>query len=205
VGNDVAASLPTDGLAALAALEALRSSRGATLLIVGATGAIGALALQLASKQGANVIAAVRRSAGDAWALGASAVIVTLDVDLLEGVRATEPGGVDGVLDLVGADTSDSMRLLTVIRSGGVLVSANCVADVDASARQGISAINLTRHRTMSDARTRLKRLMALAASGQLVVTIARELPLFEAADALKQGLAGQLPGKTLFRIGRSG
>jgi NADPH:quinone reductase len=203
VADEVAAAIPTDGLAAFAAVEAMQFSAGATLLIVGATGSVGSLALQLAHARGANVIAAVRRSAGDAWALGASAVIVTRDADAVSYVRTTEPAGVDGVLDLVGTSTEESMQFVGIVRAGGTFVSANCVADVEACARKGVAAINLTRQRTLVDGRARLKHVMELVASRQLAVTIAREVRLDDAPELLRLGVAGHAPGKTVFRVGR--
>jgi NADPH:quinone reductase len=206
IGDDTAAALPTDGLAALAALEHLAPCADTTLLIVGATGSIGSIALQLGRRRRARMIAAVRRSPGDAWALGASSVVVTSEIDVLEGVRLIHPRGVDGVLDLVGTSADAAYRLIGAVRPGGTFVSAGGVADVAAFARRGVTAINLPDRGAGRG--EDLERLIALAASGQLVLTIAREISLAEVPPVLTRHPLDRVPGKSVCRLrspGRDG
>jgi NADPH:quinone reductase len=201
VGDDVAAALPSEGLAAVAALEVLAPNPKKTLLIVGATGAVGSLTLQLATKLGAHIIAAVKRSPGDAWALGASAVIVTSEIDVLHGVRLTHPQGVDGVLDLVGKTSGEAYGLVDALRPGGVFVSASCVADVSAFACAGVTALNLTRRCTRRNGREKLERLLSLVATGRLTLSIAREVALSELPYVVSHGRASSVTGKTLVKV----
>jgi NADPH:quinone reductase-like Zn-dependent oxidoreductase len=76
---------------------------GQTLLVRGATSALGQAALNIASDLGARVIATTRREdrAELLRSLGADEVVIE-DGAIAERVRELVPGGVDRVLDLVG-------------------------------------------------------------------------------------------------------
>jgi len=87
--------------------------RGDTLLLRGATSALGRAVLGLAAQAGVRVVASVRdpARAAVAAALGASWTVVEGD-GLEAAVRDIAPGGVDHVLDLVGTGTVlQSLRL----------------------------------------------------------------------------------------------
>lgn len=90
-----AAALPVAGVTALQALRALGPVVGRRVLVTGASGGVGRFAVQLASRAGAHVIAAVGSAVrGEGlMALGADEVVVGLD-------DVAEP--VFGVLDNVG-------------------------------------------------------------------------------------------------------
>lgn len=93
-----AAALPVAGVTALRALRTLGPLAGRRILVTGASGGVGGFAVQLATREGAHVIASVgrpERGAGLA-ALGAAEVVVGLD-----GVDAP----IDGALDNVGGAT----------------------------------------------------------------------------------------------------
>lgn len=88
---------------------------GETVLVLGATGAVGAAAVQLARAMGARVIAAVsgpgKRDA--VLAAGADAVVDLSVPDLREGLRAqvhalTDGRGADVVIDPLGGDAFDA-------------------------------------------------------------------------------------------------
>ncbi len=100
-----AASLPTAGLTALDAVERrLRQISGQKVLIHGASGGVGAFAIQLADLFGATVIATARPEyASAAHALGAIHVLDYRDPDLPARVRALAPDGVDAIIDPVSA------------------------------------------------------------------------------------------------------
>ena len=71
------------------------------LLVVGATGGVGSLAVQLAARAGATIIApALAEDDEYLRALGVSELLPR-DDDLVELVRERHPDGVDALLDLV--------------------------------------------------------------------------------------------------------
>ncbi len=117
VDHTTAAALPISGLTAWQALFTHgQLGAGQTMLIHGAAGGVGSIAVQLAREVGARVIgtgrAAHRQTVLD---LGADS-FVDLDRDQLEDV-----GQVDMVLDVIGGQILNRSTLLT--RSGGVVVS----------------------------------------------------------------------------------
>jgi NADPH:quinone reductase len=96
----------------------LELTAGQTLVIRGATSALGQAALNIAAHIGARVIATTRNRERAAKLKGLGAHRVELDgPDLSRRVREFLPGGIDAVLELVGNSTVlDSMSMLR--RSG---------------------------------------------------------------------------------------
>lgn len=89
--------------------------RGETVFIWGASGGLGAAAVQLARSLGAVIIAAVRTPAVAARLLemGATHTVLYTDDDVLGAVRDVAPDGVDVVFESVGAKTwATSFQLL---------------------------------------------------------------------------------------------
>ena len=118
-----AAACGLSGLVAFSAMKAVRIRAGLRIVIVGATGGIGAIAVQLAARAGAKVIgvcgpANVER----AYTLGCSLV---LDYsrgawDRLLQARGETP--VDRVLDLVGGRDTERMGR-RILRRDGIFVT----------------------------------------------------------------------------------
>ncbi|HTT59538.1 MAG TPA: NADP-dependent oxidoreductase [Acidimicrobiales bacterium] len=121
-----ASGLMLTGVTAIHALTVVRVTRGETVLINGAAGGVGLMAVQLALGDGARVIG----TAGPAQHkllrdLGAEPV--TYGEGLVERVRSLAPDGVDAALDLVGSDDAgeasfalvkDRDRVVTIVASG---------------------------------------------------------------------------------------
>jgi NADPH:quinone reductase-like Zn-dependent oxidoreductase len=95
-----AAALPASAEAAIGVLDELQVTAGDTLLILGAAGSVGLLAIQLAVARGATVLGAVRED-DFATVAGLGAAPVAYGPDLLSAVRASAPR-VDAVLDAAG-------------------------------------------------------------------------------------------------------
>jgi len=97
----VAGAAPLAGITAITAVDALDLSEGDVLLVAGATGGVGSLAVQLAAKAGATVVApALPDDEEYLRGLGVSE-IVPRDGDVAAAVRERFPDGVDALLDLV--------------------------------------------------------------------------------------------------------
>ena len=114
-----AGAAATTGLTALQGIDALRLRRGQTVLIYGASGAVGTLAVQFAKRKHARLVATA--SGRDAMALvrrlGADAVIDARRDDAIERLRKLAPDGLDAVLVLAGSDTLEGC--LDLVRAGG--------------------------------------------------------------------------------------
>ncbi len=133
-----AAGLPLAALTAWQSLEGIRRLATAArpaVLVTGATGGVGHLAVQLAKLFGARVIAVSRvEPARDFDLTGAD--------ELVHDPGEVEPDSVDMALDLVGAARTET--LLRVLRSGGVLaaVAEGAPDEIKAGARRrGIRVI----------------------------------------------------------------
>ncbi|HKG58992.1 MAG TPA: NADP-dependent oxidoreductase [Pyrinomonadaceae bacterium] len=115
-----AAVLPTDALTALTGLEkVLGLQSGESLMVFGASGGIGHLALQLAKRLGANVFAIASGDDGVQFAkkLGADSVVDGRSDDVLNAAQEFAPNGIDAALVTAGGERTD--RALLAIRKGG--------------------------------------------------------------------------------------
>ncbi|WP_319460261.1 NADP-dependent oxidoreductase [Micromonospora sp. RTP1Z1] len=114
-----AGALGLAGTAAVDTIKAVAPKPGEAVLISGATGGVGAIAIQYAAAAGARVIATARPGAEDfVRQLGATDV-VDYTGDLVGQVRAIAPDGVPAVLHLAG----DGAQLAGLLAAGGRLAS----------------------------------------------------------------------------------
>jgi NADPH:quinone reductase-like Zn-dependent oxidoreductase len=199
------AALPIPGVTALGAIAVLDLPPGATLLVIGATGGVGALAVQLAKARGIHVIAAAR-STKEAFArgLGADEVIAYDRADVIAAVQAAHPGGVDGVYDAV-SDREALKRLVTIVRSGGRVASIVRAADEAWFAGRNIVASNIVMTQNPKSSSAELHQLARLVASGALRVFVEDTQPLSNAAEILAGLKAGRISGKYLLDVSNAG
>jgi NADPH:quinone reductase-like Zn-dependent oxidoreductase len=117
VDHTVAAALPISGLTAWQGLiDHARLTTGQTVLIHGAAGGVGSIAVQLAREAGARVIGTGRAADREtALGLGVSAFL-DLQADKLENA-----GEVDVVFDVIGGEILE--RSTALVRAGGTLVT----------------------------------------------------------------------------------
>jgi NADPH:quinone reductase-like Zn-dependent oxidoreductase len=200
----IAAALPTPGLTAMGAIELLAPSAGTTIVIHGATGAVGATATQLAHKRGAHVIGSVKSSPDDARKLGADDVIDTSHDDVIAAIKREHPDGVDAVLDLVSSDRASAMRFADVLRPGGAIVSTNHMLDVDELQKRGFAATNIVMTETPQSSRQGLEQLAGMVVDGSITVAVNQERPLADAPAILDETRDGKLSGKTVLRVAPS-
>lgn len=184
---DEAAGLPLAGLTALQTLTRLGVSEGQTVLVHGAAGGVGMLAVQIARSLGARVIGTASERNHEALrARGAEPV--AYGEGLTERVRALAPQGVDAVADYVGGVVEVTTA---VLRDGGRHAS---VADPGVLAAGGEWMWVRPDH----DDLTTLSR---MADAGQLAVTVARTFPLEELAEAFALNQEGHTSGKIAVRV----
>jgi NADPH:quinone reductase-like Zn-dependent oxidoreductase len=114
-------------------LELSKVHRGQSLLILGGSGGVGSLAVQLARNAGVHVIVTARQSKAAALQqLGAERVI-DLSQHRLEDIPQ-----VDAVLNLIGGDTVAGSYAL--VKKGGIAVTANRPPIEEEAERLGIGA-----------------------------------------------------------------
>ena len=115
-----AAVLASDGLTALTGLQKILGLKsGESLMVFGASGGIGHLAIQLAKRLGAKVFAIASGDDGVKLAkkLGADSVVDGKGDDVLSAVRKFAPNGIDAALVTAGGDKTN--QALSAIRKGG--------------------------------------------------------------------------------------
>ena len=197
VGFAEAAALPTPGLTALDLVDAVDPKERDTVLIVGATGGVGAYAVQLATRRGARVIATARQ-ANEAFVreLGATETIDHTRENLVEAVRAVHPDGIGAIIDTV-SDPEVLSRMAGLLKKGGRLASSVYAADVEGLAERSIKATNIG----MQPSAQRLEELSWMVDAGEISVRLERTLPLEKAAEALEKSRTGHVRGKIVLLV----
>jgi NADPH:quinone reductase len=114
VAMEQGACLGIPGITAHRAVHVAGAVSGQTVLVQGASGAVGLCAVQLARRAGAQVIGTIRSSADEAIATKAGAHQVVLnDEQLIAKVRALAPDGVDHIVEVAfGANLEADLELL---------------------------------------------------------------------------------------------
>lgn len=189
---EVAAMLPMPGGTALRLVEDLALGVDQTVVVIGAAGAVGTFAVQLAARAGARVIGVA--SAQDRTRLNEHRVSVFVDRhadDVVAEIRTAAPEGADAVID-VASDADGVSALAAVLRPGGTYVSLVGSADVDALSERGLRAHNFFYRARSADAET----LADLAVEGELEVPPRNVLSLAEAPEALAAWQRGERKGK---------
>jgi NADPH:quinone reductase-like Zn-dependent oxidoreductase len=183
LSHTTAGALGLAGTAALNAIDAIALANGQTVLVSGASGGVGALAIQLATARGARVIATAKPGAeADLVADLGVTHIVDYTSDLAAQVRAIAPNGVDTALHLAG----DGTLLVDLLASGGRLASTLGFGP-DAIDRADVTAIPVMANPDQAT----LDRLAADAAAGRLRVPITHTYALAQAPKALADFAAG--------------
>src|ERR1700753_2493707 len=183
IDHAVAAALPISGLTAWQGLvDHVRLTTGQTVLIHGAAGGVGSIAVQLAREAGARVIGTGRASHRDtALALGVDTFID------LQTEKVEDAGEVDVVLDVIGGDILD--RSAALVRAGGTLVTIVMPPKVQPKdGRAGFLVVET--------GRARLDELAMRRRDGRLKPVVGAVRPLAEAPDALAPGK--HTSGKTI-------
>jgi NADPH:quinone reductase-like Zn-dependent oxidoreductase len=189
-----AGALGLAGTAALTAIEAVGLADGESILIVGATGGVGLIALQYAVARGARVIATARPGTEADLVTelsGGKAELVDHSGDLAAQVRALASDGVAAALHLAG----DGGQIAGLVADGGRLASTLGLT------AEAVPGRDLTVVAVMANPdEATLARLAADAASGAIRVPITTTYPIEQAPQAFADFGAGAL-GKLAITI----
>ena len=188
LGWNEAAGLGLAAATALDAVDAVDPKPGDTVLIMGATGGVGAFAVQLAAQRGARVLASAKPGEDDAFVrgLGAAETIDYTQSGLGDTVRSLTPDGLAGLIDVVSQAEAFG-PLAALVRDGGRAATTLGAADVDALAAKGVTATNVMGSPTAE----KLESLAAQAAAGTLKVPVQDTFALAEFGAAMAAFGAG--------------
>lgn len=184
-----AAALPAAAETSLRVLDQLEVTQGETVLIHGAAGAVGTVAVQLAVARGANVIGTSSETNHDYLReLGATPILY--GDGLVDRVRAAAPDGVDAVFDVAGKGAlQDSIEL-----RGG---KSRIVTIADQEAFQ----IDIPFSAEPARDEEKLAEAARQAADGRLRLTVAKTFSLEEAPAAHEVVDTGHARGKTVLLV----
>jgi NADPH:quinone reductase-like Zn-dependent oxidoreductase len=171
-----AAAVGLAGVAASVTVSALAPGSDDVVLVSGATGGVGAFAVQLAAHSGAHVLATAHPGAAQfVTGLGAESTVDHAG-DLAAQVQALAPAGLSGVIHLAG----DAAALGALLSPGGRLVSA-VGASPEQVGRDDVSVVSVRAAATSA----MLSALLQAVADGTLSVPVERTYGLADAATAL--------------------
>jgi NADPH:quinone reductase-like Zn-dependent oxidoreductase len=185
------------GLTALQGVDdVLHVKRGESVVVHGASGNVGCLALQFAKMRGARVLATASGRDGLAFVrrLGADAAADGKRDDLAEAASAFAPDGVDAVLAFVGG--KPLTQLLDAVRRGGRLAFPNGIEPVPRK-RRGLSVKSYDATPGVRE----FERLGHAIDAARLEVPIAASYTLDRARNAHQRIEKGHVLGRIVLRI----
>ncbi len=182
---EVAGALFVAGATAYAAVRAVTLTEGDTVVVSGAAGGVGSIAVQLARRSGATVIG-LASQANHEWLAGHGVIPVSYGDGVADRIRSAA-GKVDAFIDTFGADY---VRL--AIELGVEPSRVDTIVSFDAVARYGVKAEGSAAGASASV----LAELARLVAAGQLEVPIAAAYPLDRVQDAYRRLESGHIRGK---------
>lgn len=196
-----ASILAISGLSALQGIDdVLQLQAGQTLIIHGAAGGVGTVAIQLAKLRGLKVLATASTDEGLALArqLGADAVVNGRTGDIVAAAKQFAPLGVDAVLGLAGGDALE--RCIDGLRPGQGRVAYMYGLEPIPRPRGNLRMILYS----FVGGTSELERLNKAVETAKLRVPIAAEYSLADAAAAHKRLEAGHLLGKIVLIAGET-
>ena len=185
VSWEAAGALFVAGATAYAAVRAVSLTEGDTVVVAGAAGGVGVLAVQLARRAGATVIGLASET-HHSWLAGHGVIPVTYGDGVAGRIRQAA-GQVDAFIDTFGAGYVELALELGVEPS-----RIDTIANFEAVAKFGVKAEGNAAGASASV----LAELAGLIAAGQLEVPIAAAFPLERVQDAYRELASGHTLGK---------
>ena len=189
-----AVALLVPGETAERVLRELQVKAGETVLIHGAAGAVGTMAVQLAVARGAKVIGTAGAD-NQEYLASLGAVPTLYGEGLVDRVRALAPEGIDAVFDVAGRGAlEDSIEL-----RGGTTERIVTIADQANAQKLGVAASGGPGSSVAS--RELLEDFAARVVRGELKVFIGASYPLEQAGEAQRASESGHGRGKIVLTV----
>ncbi len=179
LSTEQAGVMPVDAITALQGLEILAIKPEESLMIFGASGGIGHLAVQLAKRMGARVLAIASGDDGIELMnkIGADAAIDGRKDDIKKAAHDFAPNGIDTALLTSGGDEAD--KALNILHDGGRVAYPNGV-ELEPKDRPNLRIDSFDG----LPSQQLFEKLNRLIESGPFIVHISRKFPLEKAAEA---------------------
>jgi NADPH:quinone reductase-like Zn-dependent oxidoreductase len=187
---EAAGALFVAGATAYAALRAVAAGPGDTLVVAGAAGGVGSIAVQLAVNAGATVIG-LASEVNHQWLADHGVTPVSYGAGVAGRIRAAAAGGVNAFIDTVGTGYVELALELGVDPD-----RIDTIADFTAAAKYGVK---LEGNSAAASAEV-LAELAAMIDKGQLEIPVARVYPLSEVRAAFQELEHGHTRGKIVLR-----
>ncbi|ROQ37293.1 NADPH:quinone reductase-like Zn-dependent oxidoreductase [Frondihabitans sp. PhB188] len=196
LGWPEAANLLLAGTTAAEMLHVAGVESGQTILVHGASGAVGVSVIQQARLLGATVIGtASERTFGVVEGFGATGVVYGDGLE--ERVRSLTPHGIDAALDCVGTDEAVDVSLALVADRGRIV----SIAAFGRAERDGYRVVGGAMPESAAFRDSVRAHLLELAGAGQLVVPIATTFAFDDAKAALELVGSGHAGGKVALLV----
>jgi NADPH:quinone reductase-like Zn-dependent oxidoreductase len=183
---EVAGSLFVAGATAWASVRAVALAAGDTVVVSGAAGGVGVIAVQLARRAGATVVGLASERHHE-WLRAHGVVPVVYGDGVADRIRAAAPGGVDAFLDMVGGGYVE-----LALQLGVTPQRINTIADFAATETHGVKSEGNAAGASAST----LAELARLIDAGELDVPIAATYPLDQVRDAYRELADNHTRGK---------
>jgi len=180
-----AGALPVAGFTAYATVRAVALNPGDSVVVAGAAGGVGSVAVQLARRAGATVIGLASPANHD-WLDRHGVIPVTYGAGVADRIRQAT-AKVDAFIDTFGAD-----YVQLALDLGVAPDRIDTIANFEAVARYGVKGDG---NAAAASAEV-LAGLAGLVASGELEIPIAATFPLDRVQDAYRRLAGGHLLGK---------
>jgi len=187
---EVAGALFVVGATAHAAVQALDLTEGDTVVVSGAAGGVGSIAVQLAKRAGATVIGLASED-HHAWLTAHGVIPVSYGDGVADRIRQAA-GKVDAFIDTFGAGYVELALELGIGPS-----RIDTIANLPAVQKYGVKAAG----NAAGAGADVLAELASLIAAGQLEVPITATFPLSQVQDAYRRLATGHLLGKIVLVI----
>lgn len=201
VGDSDAASVPTPGLTAMACFEQLSLPAGSHIAIIGISGSVGQIALQLARNLGYHVTGVgSARAEATVRAFGAEQYIAhdTHGRDgVLAALRHLAPNGYEAVLDFV-SDAQTIGHFAQTVKLQGTLISINHSIVDSAFNPDELKAINVNLEGSRAASHDGLRMLGKMLESQLITAPELTERSFSDSVQALEMVKTGQLSGKVV-------
>ncbi|RJO71437.1 NADP-dependent oxidoreductase [Nocardia panacis] len=188
---EVAGGLYIAGVTAWGAVHSVQLEKGETIVVSGAAGGVGSLAVQLARRAGATVIG-LASERNHEWLRGHGVIPVAYGDGVTDRITAAAPGGIHAFIDTYGDGYVELALAL-----GVAIERIDTLIDFPAAAKHGVKTEPGPNGRPGAQV---LAELAGLIADGHLEVPIANAYPLTQVRQAYTELERRHTHGKIVLR-----